>query len=58
MKKINNLAWMSAIALAGAMGFTACSSDDDTMENVNPSFDGKSVKTQIAINLPQAKLTR
>ena len=58
MKKINNLAWMSAIALAGAMGFTACSSDDDTMENVNPSFDGKSVKTQFAINVPKAAKTR
>ena len=45
---------MSAIALAGAMGFTACSSDDDTMQNVNPSFDGKSVKTQFAINVPRA----
>ena len=58
MKKINNLAWMSAIALAGAMGFTACSSDDDTMENVNPSYDGKSVKTQFAINVPRAAQTR
>jgi len=58
MKKINNLAWMSAIALAGAMGFTACSSDDDTMENVNPSYDGKSVKTQFAINIPAASKTR
>lgn len=58
MKKINNLAWMSAIALAGAMGFTACSSDDDTMENVNPSYNGESVKTQIAISLPQAQRTR
>ena len=58
MKKINNLAWMSAIALAGAMGFTACSSDDDAMENVNPSYNGESVKTQIAISLPQAQRTR
>ena len=58
MKKINNLAWMSAIALAGAMGFTACSSDDDTMENVNPSYNGESVKTQFAINIPAANKTR
>lgn len=58
MKKINNLAWMSAIALAGAMGFTACSSDDDTMENVNPSYNGESVKTQFAINVPKAAKTR
>lgn len=58
MKKINNLAWMSAIALAGAMGFTACSSDDDTMENVNPSYNGESVKTQFAINIPAASKTR
>ena len=58
MKKINNLAWMSAIALAGAMGFTACSSDDDAMENVNPSYNGESVKTQFAINVPKAAKTR
>lgn len=58
MKKMNNLAWMSALALAGAMGFTACSSDDDTMQNVNPSYDGKSVKTQFAINVPRAAQTR
>lgn len=58
MKKINNLAWMSAIALAGAMGFTACSSDDDAMENVNPSYNGESVKTQFAINIPAANKTR
>ena len=49
---------MSAIALAGAMGFTACSSDDDTMENVNPSYNGESVKTQFAINVPRAAQTR
>ena len=49
---------MSAIALAGAMGFTACSSNDDTMQNVNPSYDGKSVKTQFAINIPRAAQTR
>ncbi len=54
MKQIKNLAWMSAIALAGTMTFAACSSDDDKVENINPTYDGKSVKTQFAINIPRA----
>ena len=58
MKQIKNLAWMSAIALAGTMTFAACSSDDDKVENINPTYDGKSVKTQFAINIPRAAQTR
>lgn len=58
MKQIKNLAWMSAIALAGTMTFAACSSDDDKVENINPTYDGKSVKTQFAINVPVAHKTR
>lgn len=57
MRKMNNLAWLSAIALTGLAGFTACS-EDDALENVNPSFDGKNVKTQFAINVPRAQTTR
>lgn len=49
---------MSAIALAGTMTFAACSSDDDKVENINPTYDGKSVKTQFAINIPRAAKTR
>lgn len=58
MKKQTNKAWMGAIALAFTMGFTACSSDDDKIENINPTFDGNSVKTQFAINIPRAKQSR
>lgn len=43
---------MGAIALVGAVGFTACSSDDDLTAPQNPTFDGESVKTQFAINIP------
>lgn len=53
MIKFNNFAYMSAIALIGAVGFTACSSDDD-LSNPNPTFDGETVKTQFAINIPYA----
>lgn len=53
MIKFNNFAYMSAIALIGAVGFTACSSDDD-ITDPNPTFDGESVKTQFAINIPYA----
>ena len=45
---------MGAIALVGAVGFTACSSDDDLTAPQNPTFDGESVKTQFAINIPYA----
>lgn len=45
---------MSAIALAGTITFAACSSDDDKVQNINPTYDGKSVKTQFAINVPRA----
>lgn len=54
MNKLNRFALMSAIALTGAAGFTACSSEDE-LANTNPTFDGESVKTQFAINIPYAK---
>ena len=37
--------------LAGTMGFAACSSDDEVAD-VNPSYDGSSVKAQFSINIP------
>lgn len=52
MKNLTKLAYLGAIAFVG-IGFTACSSDDDAVES-NPSFDGKAVKTQFAINIPRA----
>lgn len=52
MKIFNKYAYMGAIALVGAVGFTACSSEDDLTAQQNPTFDGESVKTQFAINIP------
>ena len=58
MNKFNRFALMSAIALTGSAGFTACSSEDE-LANTNPTFDGESVKTQFTINVPAAsKSTR
>ena len=46
-------ALMSAIALTSAFGLASCSSTEDD-GNINPTFDGQSVKTQFAINIPRA----
>lgn len=54
MKIFSKYAYMGAIALVGAVGFTACSSDDDLTAPQNPTFNGESVKTQFAINIPYA----
>ena len=53
MKKFKNknLAYRAAVLLVGVITFSACSSDVEVV-NVNPSFDGKSVKTQFAISIP------
>lgn len=53
MKKFyaKNLAYGAAALLVGAVGLTGCSSDDE-LTNVNPTYDGESVKTQFAINIP------
>lgn len=50
---MKNLALMGAIALTGAVGFTACSSSDDMTVN-NPDFNPEtnSVKTEFTISLP------
>lgn len=54
MKTFKNFngAFGVAALLLSAMAFTACSSDD--IANVNPTFDGESVKTQFAINIPHS----
>ncbi len=52
MRIFNKYAYMGAIALVGAVGFTACSSEDDLTAQQNPTFDGESVKTQFAISIP------
>lgn len=55
MKKFynKNLAYGAAALLIGAVGFTGCSSEDELV-NTNPTYDGESVKTQFAINIPAA----
>ena len=65
MKKYFNFALLSAIALTGTIGFTACSSSDDTVaeeskvEN-NPTYDpvAKTVTTQFVLNVSSAATTR
>ena len=52
MRIFNKYAYLSAVALVGAVGFTACSSDDELTAEPNPTFDGESVKTQFTINVP------
>ena len=54
---MRNFALMGAIALTSAIGFTACSSSEDATEpttNVNPTFDGTSVRTDFAFNITKA----
>lgn len=53
MKKNFRFALMSAIALVGAATFTACSSSDDVAD-VNPTYDGTSVRTDFAFNITKA----
>ena len=50
MKKFKFLALMSAIALTSTIGFTACSSDETTAD-VNPTYDGTSVRTDFAFSV-------
>ena len=61
MKKINHYVLNGAIALLSTAGFVACSSSDEVADApVNPTFDGKSVKTAFAISIatPQGNGTR
>ncbi len=56
---MKNLALMGAIALTGAVGFTACSSSDDMGDNspnINP--DNATVKTAITMNIGRGGQTR
>lgn len=56
MKKFNKFAYAGALLLAGTMSFTACSSDDE-VEDINPTYDGKAVKTQFAFSVPMGAKT-
>ena len=53
MKKFYEFALMSAIALAGTTAFTACSSEDEVINNPNYDPVGNTVKTQLAISLSE-----
>lgn len=54
MKKYFKYAFLSAIALTGAVSFTACSSSDDVAEDLNPTYNAadNTVKTQFTISFP------
>lgn len=52
MKKNFKYAFMSAIAFAGAVGFSACSSSDEIVDNPNYNPEDNTVKTQFAISIP------
>ena len=54
MKKNLVYAMMSAIALTSAVSFTGCASDDSTSVDTNPTYDGKSVRTDFAFNITKA----
>lgn len=58
MKKNFKYALLGAIALTGAMGFTACSTDSDVAEEkMNPTYDAETntVKTQFVLNVNPAE---
>ena len=58
MKKVFRIMTLGAIALLGAVGFSACSSDENVVED-NPTFDGETVRTDFAFNIatPKTKMT-
>lgn len=53
MKKNYLYALMGAIALTGAVSFSACSSSDEIIDNPNYNPETNTVKTQFTISLPQ-----
>ena len=57
MKKYSIYAFMSAVALTGAVGFTSCSSNDDVTTDVNPKFDPttNSVKAKFVLNVSSSE---
>lgn len=55
MKTNRNLYLFAAALVAGTMGMTSCSNEEITPDNVNPTYNGESVKTQFAINIPYGK---
>ena len=55
MKKNLKYAILSAIALVGAVSFSACQSSDEI--DVNPTYDGQAVKTSFTISVGDVKST-
>jgi len=53
MKKNFKYAFMSAIAFAGAVSFSACSSSDEIVDNPNYNPETNTVKTEFVINVTQ-----
>lgn len=53
MKKMFKYASLGAIALVGAVSFSACSSSDEIVDNPNYNPADNTVKTQFTISLPQ-----
>lgn len=51
MKKYSIYALMSAIALAGSVGLSSCTSSDDVAENPNYDAEKNVVKTQFVLNI-------
>lgn len=54
MKNFSKYFLMGTVALSGMTAFTACSSENESSAEVNPTFNGSTVKTQFALNLPYA----
>ena len=52
MKKNFKYAILSAIALVGAVSFTACQSSDEIVDNPNYNPEDNTVKTEFTISLP------
>lgn len=54
MKNLSKYFLMGTVALSGMTAFTACSSENEPSAEVNPTFNGSTVKAQFALNLPYA----
>lgn len=58
MRTNKNLYLFAAALVAGTMGMTSCSNEVVPEVENNPTYNGESVKTQFALNIPAAKNTR
>lgn len=58
MRTNKNLYLFAAALVAGTMGMTSCSNEVVPEVENNPTYNGESVKTQFALNIPAAKKTR